>query len=148
MGRSIQMDTGRFKTGIELMENYKLRVSFNSDKIEDIFVDEPEPLGSGDYPNAGRLLAAAVGSCLCASLAFCLRKSRANVMSMTAEVSTTLERNDRGRLRVTSMIVSIRPEIDGPGKLERCREIFEDFCIVTQSVREGIDVKIDVRSPV
>lgn len=142
------MDAGKFSTGIEMVENYRLKVSFNSDKIEDIFVDEPEPLGEGTYPNAGRLLAAAVGSCLCASLAFCLRKSRASVTSMTAEVSTKLERNESGRLRVASMTVSIRPRVDDPEKLERCRDIFEDFCIVTQSVREGISVKVDITSPV
>ncbi|MGD0057030.1 MAG: OsmC family protein [Methanomassiliicoccales archaeon] len=142
------MNTGDFKIRIELVENYKLRLSFNSDKIEDIFVDEPEPLGSGEYPNACRLLAGAVGSCLCASLAFCLRKSRENVASISAEVFTTLERNERGRLRVTSIAVSLYPQVDDPAKLERCRGIFEDFCIVTQSVRQGINVKVDVRSPV
>jgi organic hydroperoxide reductase OsmC/OhrA len=142
------MNEGEFKTRIELVENYKLKVSFNSDKIEGIIVDEPEPLGSGEYPNAGRLLAAAVGSCLCASLAFCLRKSRAGATSISAEVLTTLERNDRGRLRVASMTVNLHPEVDDPSKLERCRSIFEDFCIVTESVRQGIEVKVDVKSPV
>ena len=142
------VDAGEFKTRIELVENYKLKASFNSDRIEDIFVDEPEPLGSGEYPNAGRLLAAAVGSCLCASLAFCLRKSRSSVTSITAEVFTTLERNERGRLRVTSMAVRLHPQVDDPAKLERCKGIFEDFCVVTQSVRHGIDVKVDVKSPV
>jgi uncharacterized OsmC-like protein len=141
------MDAGEFKTRIELVENYRLRVSFNSDKIDDVFVDEPEPLGSGEYPNAGRLLAAAVGSCLCASLAFCLRKSKANVSSISAEVFTTLERNERGRLRVTSMTVNLRPDVDDAAKLERCKGIFEDFCIVTQSVRQGMDVKIEIKSP-
>lgn len=142
------VDAGEFKTSIELVENYKLKVSFNSDKIEDIFVDEPEPLGSGEYPNADRLLAAAVGSCLCASLAFCLRKSRSSVTSITAEVFTTLERNERGRLRVTSMAVRLHPQVDDPTKLERCKGIFEDFCVVTQSMRRGIDLKVDVKSPV
>jgi organic hydroperoxide reductase OsmC/OhrA len=141
------MKEGEFKTGIELIENYKFRVDFNSETIDDIFVDEPEPLGSGEYPNAGKLLAAAVGSCLCSSLAFCLRRSRVNVPSLTAEVHAKLLRNERGRLRVTSIAVTIRPKVDDLEGMERCKDIFEDFCIVTQSIRQGIDVSVEVKPP-
>jgi hypothetical protein len=33
-----------------------------------------------------------------------------------------------------------------PGDISpsRCLEIFEDFCLVTQSVRAGVDVSVDV----
>ena len=141
------MKEGEFKTGIELIENYKFRVDFNSETIDDIFVDEPEPLGSGEYPNAGKLLAAAVGSCLCSSLAFCLRRSKVNVPSLTAEVHAVLLRNERGRLRVTSIAVTIRPKVDDLEGMERCKGIFEDFCIVTQSIRQGIDVSVEVKPP-
>jgi organic hydroperoxide reductase OsmC/OhrA len=141
------MKEGEFKTGIELIENYKFRVDFNSETIDDIFVDEPEPLGSGEYPNAGKLLAAAVGSCLCSSLAFCLRRSKVNVPSLTAEVHAVLLRNERGRLRVTSIAVTIRPKVDDLDGMERCKDIFEDFCIVTQSIRQGIDVSVEVKPP-
>jgi uncharacterized OsmC-like protein len=129
---------------LDYVENYQFKVSFNSDKIEPILTDEPEPLGKGEYPNAGKLLAAAVGNCLCASLVFCMEKSRAEVPSICAEVSTTMERNERGRLRITHMAVKIFPQVGDEQRFQRCREIFEDFCIVTQSVREGIDVDVEV----
>ena len=29
-------------------------------------------------------------------------------------------------------------------RMHRCLELFEDFCVVTQSVRAGIDVEVDV----
>ena len=138
------MEQGRFLTKICREEHYKFRISFNSDKIEDIFMDEPEPLGEGAYPNAGKLLAAAVGNCLCASLVFCMEKSRAEVPSICAEVSTTLDRNEKGRLRITHMSVRIFPQVEEDPKFQRCRDLFEDFCIVTQSVRNGIPIDVEV----
>lgn len=126
------------------VERYKFQVSFGSDRIEPIFTDEPEPLGKGEYPNAGKLLAAAVGNCLCASLVFCMEKARSEVPALCAEVSTKIERNERGRLRITHMSVRLFPQVGDEQRFQRCREIFEDFCIVTQSVREGIDVDVQV----
>jgi uncharacterized OsmC-like protein len=138
------MEETEFLTRMCRVEHYKFQVSFNSDKIESIFTDEPEPLGKGEYPNAGKLLAAAVGNCLCASMVFCMEKSRAEVPSICAEVATTMERNEKGRLRITHMSVKIFPQVSDDKKLQRCREIFEDFCIVTQSVRKGIEVDVEV----
>jgi organic hydroperoxide reductase OsmC/OhrA len=138
------MDNSAFLTRMCREERYKFRISFNSDKIGDIYTDEPEPVGEGEYPNAGKLLAAAVGNCLCASLVFCMEKSHAEVPSICAEVATTMERNEKGRLRLTHMDVKIFPQVSDQAKYERCRDIFEDFCIVTQSVRQGIPVDVEV----
>jgi uncharacterized OsmC-like protein len=138
------MEEGEFLTRMSRVERYKFQISFNSDKIESIFTDEPEPLGEGEYPNAGKLLAAAVGNCLCASLVFCMEKSRAEIPSICAEVATSMGRNEQGRLRITHMSVKIFPQVSDEQKFQRCREIFEDFCIVTQSVRKGIEVEVGV----
>jgi hypothetical protein len=40
--------------------------------------------------------------------------------------------------------VELKPVVGDLKKFEVCRDIFEDFCIVTQSVRKGIPVKVDV----
>jgi organic hydroperoxide reductase OsmC/OhrA len=138
------VDEIEFLTRICRVEHYKFRVSFNNDKIEDIMMDEPAPLGAGEYPNAGKLLAAAVGNCLCASMVFCMERSRSEVPKICAEVSTTLERNEKGRLRITHMSVKLFPQVEDDEKFKRCRSIFEDFCIVTQSVKNGIPVDVEV----
>jgi len=109
-------------------------------------MDEPRPLGKGEYPNAGGFLAAAVGNCLCASFVYCMEKSRADITDICADVRTTLERNERGRLRIKHISVKIFPNAESGPKFERCREIFEDFCIVTQSVKEGIDINVEIYS--
>lgn len=141
------MEEGEFKVHIEPLGGYEFKVRFGEERVPDLLMDEPEPLGNGEHPNAGLLLAAAVGNCLCASLTFCLQKARAEVKGVSADVFTKMERNERGRLRITSIRIQLRPEVDDLRKLERCRGIFEDFCIVTQSVREGVPVQVEVETP-
>jgi len=138
------IEEGDFKTKVELVEGYKFRIHFDNEKAGDFYMDEPKPLGTGDYPNAGKFLAAAVGNCLCASLTYCLRRQHAEMFSLWAEVYTTLARNERGRLRITNIVVKLHPEASDQVKLERCKEMFEDFCIVTESVRHGVPVEVTV----
>lgn len=109
-------------------------------------VDEDPPLGTGLGPTPVALLAAAVGDCLSSSLLFCLAKAHVVVGGMSTKATATLERNEHGRLRIVGIKVSIRPELAGGerAKSARCEALFEDFCTVTQSVRDGIDVEVDV----
>ncbi len=136
-----------FITELEMLHDYQFNISFDDEGLADIRSDEPVPVGSGEHPNATRFLSAAVGNCLCASLAFCLRKARSEPVSIKARVRTVLGRNDKGRLRVHSMQVTIIPEVDDPAKLERCLPLFQDFCTVSAAVREGIDIQVSVESP-
>jgi uncharacterized OsmC-like protein len=108
--------------------------------------DEPAPLGENRAPNATAVLGAAVGNCLAASLTFCLRKTRATVDGMTARVDVHVSRNEVGKFRIAGIDVELTPEIADAdaAKLDRCERLFEDFCIVTESVRRGIPVSVTV----
>jgi uncharacterized OsmC-like protein len=112
-----------------------------------ILFDEPEPLGHNRAPNAAAFLGAAVGNCLAASLAFCLRRARIDIDDLTARVTTRVARNERGRYRISGIDVELAPEVAGVDRtrLELCEHLFEDFCIVTQSVRQGIPVNVTVK---
>jgi uncharacterized OsmC-like protein len=109
--------------------------------------DEPEPLGTNRAPNAAAVLGAAVGNCLAASLAYCLRRSRSEILDLTAHVTTHLARNEKGRYRVRGIDVELRPVLaeGSASKFERCEELFEDFCIVTASVQRGIPVNVSLK---
>jgi len=136
-----------FITNLEMLHDYQFEISFDDAGLANVRSDEPVPVGNGEYPNATRYLSAAVGNCLCASLAFCLRKARSEPISIRARVRTVLGRNDKGRLRVQGMQVTIYPEVEDPAKLERCIPLFQDFCTVSAAVREGIDILVSVETP-
>jgi organic hydroperoxide reductase OsmC/OhrA len=72
------------------------------------------------------------------------------MQGMHTEVTVQHTRNEKGRLRIGKIDVQITPSIEEPDpqKLQRCLDMFEDFCVVTQSVRKGIDVSLTVQSPV
>jgi uncharacterized OsmC-like protein len=139
------MSEDQLTVSLELVDDYEFRVTFD-EKMAELLMDEPEPLGSDRGPNAARVLSAAVGNCLSASLLFCLRKSKIEVGELHTDVTTTMTRSERGRLRVASVQVAIQAglEPDERARLDRCLEIFEDYCVVTQSVRDGLDVEVAV----
>ncbi len=132
---------------LEQIADYRFEVDFGMEGVEPLLVDEPAPLGEGAGPNPSRLLAAALANCLCASLLFCMRKSRLGLGRMKATVTTETKRNERGRLRIGAMSVVIDlEEVDDPSdRLSRCLAIFEDFCVVTATVREGVRISVTVR---
>lgn len=135
-----------FQISLTLREGYEMSADFGLSGVEPLLFDEPDPLGAGHGPNAARVLASAVGNCLAASLLFCLRKSRVDVQELRATVDCTMARNDRGRLRITSLRVRLEPVVPAEqrGRMARCVELYEDFCLVTQSVRQGIAIAAEV----
>jgi len=107
------------------------------------------PPGDGsDGPGRGtpRIEPASEPACLGASLLFCLRKSRIPVLGLHTSASTELTRNENGRLRVGTITVKLEPVVaheDQP-RMSRCIEVFEDYCIVTASVRPSVTVNVSV----
>jgi len=135
-----------FTLDLEHVQGYEFRLKFDWPDVADLPLDEPAPLGSSKGPNASRLLAASVANCLSASLLFCLTKAHAGPRSMKTTVTGTLARKEKGRLRLEKVDVAITLEED-PGmsaRLERCAGLFEDYCVVTQSVRQGIPVRVRI----
>jgi uncharacterized OsmC-like protein len=132
---------------LDRQSGYRFLVDFN-DGREQLEVDEQPPIGDGEGPNPARLLAAAVGHCLSASMLYCLQKSRVDVPSMRTEVRANVSRNERGRLRVTEIAVELHPEVSeaDSARMARCRELFEDYCVVTASVRGGLEVRVGVEA--
>ncbi|MDH3402244.1 MAG: OsmC family protein [Acidobacteriota bacterium] len=138
-------DTG-FSLTMKQVEDFEFEVRFDGEHLPVMTLDEPQPIGHDRGPSASRLLAAAVGNCLSASLLFCLRKSRVEVAGIETRVRGEMRRNDRGRLRIGRLDVEIT--LDAPAadskRITRCLDLFEDFCVVTASVRKGIDVAVTV----
>jgi uncharacterized OsmC-like protein len=133
---------------VELQKDYQFLVRFDDIAgVPAIACDEPAPLGQGHGPNAAALLGAAVGNCLAASLAFCLRKARLDPVRLSARVVTHVARNERGRFRIARIDVELSPTfavlMDSGHK--RCEDLFEDFCTVTASIRHGIPISVSLK---
>jgi organic hydroperoxide reductase OsmC/OhrA len=135
-----------FSLQLTQIDDYEFRVRFDWPNVPELTLDEPEPLGRAAGPNAARLVAAAVGNCLSSSLLFCMKKFKQAPGTLHSEVRGMLVRNARGRLRIGRFEVTIRlaDSIGAIQHLDRCIEQFEDFCIVTESVRAGIPVDVRV----
>ncbi|HUJ15981.1 MAG TPA: OsmC family protein [Thermoanaerobaculia bacterium] len=108
-------------------------------------LDEPPPLGNSVGPDAASLLATAIGQCLSASLLLCLQKSHIEVNDLRTHVDLTIDRNEAGRLRVTGADVRITLDAGVPAaNVNRCASIFEDYCIVTATVRKAFPVEVEI----
>lgn len=140
------MDEKEFDLTLTLREGFQFDTEFDGEKMANLLFDEPSPLGEDEGPNAARVLGAAIGNCLSASLLFCLRKARVNVEGMQTEIHGRVVRNEKGRFRIggvsARLITAIPPE--DQQRINRCLEVFEDFCIVSASVRKGIDIDVEV----
>ncbi len=146
------------KVGIKLDESESqmiFKCDLGSMKVKDCYIDEEhyeevDMLG----PNPSRMLALGVLGCLSASFIFCLRKRNFKVDDFKGEAEVTLARNEQGFWRVKKIDVEITPKIEDPDALKRAKlclkpmkddvSFFEQYCIVTQSVRAGIDVNVNL----
>lgn len=140
-------DEHTIELSLEQVDDYEFRVRFAGAALEPLHTDEAPPLGHDAGPNPSRLLVVAVANCLAASLLFSLRKFKNDPGKLSAHARATLERNASGRLRIERIAVELGMSQPAASMqhLERLLTQFEDFCIVTESVRQGIAVEVSVR---
>jgi len=137
-----------FKVSMNREKNFVFNVDFGIDGLDPFRMDEPEPVGNNIGPGASKVLAAAMGNCLTASLLFCLQKARVEVGDIETRVVGKLRRNESGRWRIKEVSVEISPEIsldDYQNQYDRCHSLFEDFCIVSKSIEEGIPINVQIK---
>ncbi len=135
----------RFRVTVQQIEDFEFKVKFDWDGVDELLLDEPEPLGAQNGPNAARLVGAAAGNCLSASLLFCLRKAKVDVKGIKTVVEGEMARNEKKKLRIGKLTVRIG--LDTPAenaKLERCLGLFQEYCTVSQSLQSGIPIDVEV----
>lgn len=135
-----------FSISVDRQQGYVFRTRFDKPGYPELVMDEPPPLGADSAPNPARVLAAAVGNCLAASLLFCITRKGGAVGKIHAGVKVRIARNENKRLRVAGIQVTLSPELDAAAlaKAKECLPLFEDFCTVTASIRQGIPVEVSV----
>lgn len=142
----VSSEVMRAHVALKPEEGYRFRVEMDRPQWS-LVVDEPPPLGQGAGPNPARLVATALGHCLASSLRYCLERARVKA-EVSARVEVEVRRNERGRWRITGAHAQLDLSGADPAQraaVERCRQLFEDFCIVTASVRQGFPVDVQVQ---
>lgn len=139
-------DTQTFEISLEQVDDFEFRIRFDGTELDDLATDESAPMGHNAGPNPARLLLTSVANCLAASLLYSLRKFKNDPSKIKATASASMERNDDKRWRITGMQVDLQlaDVAEAIKHLPRILDQFEDFCIVTESVRSGIPVAVAV----
>ena len=139
-------ETSTFGVTVQQESDYVFRIQFDETSIADLMTDEPAPLGGGSGPNPSRLLTAAVANCMSASLLFAMRKFNNRPGPITTKAVATMGRNEAGRMRVERIDAHIQlaERAEDHQQLGRILAQFEAFCVVTESVRHGVEIGIRV----
>jgi organic hydroperoxide reductase OsmC/OhrA len=139
-------EEGRFTIHLEQQEGFKTTVKFDWAQVPDLLLDEPPPLGEKAGPNPSRMLAVAAANCLGSSLLFCVFKEVPPANCLRVEATCILVRNEKKRLRIGGLEVRliVADVVKEAPRFPRCKELFEDFCVVTASIRQGIPVQVTV----
>ena len=142
------MDKHTFEIKMEKTGPMEFKTTFVDTEYPDLMFDEPKHSGGEDkYPNAARIVTAAIANCLSASLSFCLTKSKVEIEELKTRAKCTMGRNEEGRLRIKKVEIEIETKLDQEKekKIKRCIEMFEKFCVVSQSLTEGIEIEAKVK---
>lgn len=134
------------ETKLRNVQGHRFEVEFDDPRYPKLVIDEPEPLGTGQGPNPVRLLSAAVGHCMSSSLVYCLHKARVEAEEMETGVNMSLVKCEQGYWRIEGIAVkiSLRVKEEDRAKVPRCLGLFEEYCTVTQGLRLGTRVAVDV----
>ena len=139
-------EEGRFTIHLQQQEGFQINVAFDWKRVPDLLMDEPPPLGEQQGPNASRMLAAAAANCLSASLLYCVFKEEPPEGCLRAEATCIMVRNERKRLRIGGLEIRliVTDAVKQAPRFGRCKELFEDFCVVSASIRQGIPMRVTV----
>lgn len=137
---------GEFRIELRNQGDYRFEVHFPNPAIPPLLTDEGAPIGVNAGPAPTHLLGTAVANCLAASLLFALRKYRNQPGPMVVIATVRTVRNDQRRLRIGHIGVELQLAEPAAAivQLGRVLAQFEDFCVVTQSVRAAIPVTVQV----
>lgn len=138
----------RFAVTITHLDGYRFSSQAHEDGRqhgEPYVSDEPDPVGQASGPSTPALLGSALGHCLSAALVEALRKAHIKVLGSETEALVVVKPNAEGLPRIDHVEVTLRPQLAEPAaRMQRCADVFEKHCTVTSSVKQGLDVRVNV----
>lgn len=136
------------EVGIKLEEGMIFKCDLGQIKMNDLFIDEQNKKSINKIgPNPSKLLALSVLACLAGSFTFCVQKNNSLLSDIEGKAIITSKRNEEGFWRLKKIDITLNPKIDNPKmrkRVDQCQKNFEQFCIISESIREGIDININL----
>jgi len=117
-------------------------------RMDNLYIDESnkkknEKIG----PSPIKLLGLSVLGCLAASFSFCLQKKDFSLSELEGKAEVTIARNEKTFWRVKKIDIELNPKINTPEmrkRADQCREFFEQYCIISESLRTGFEVNVNL----
>ena len=140
---------------IKLEKDLIFKCNLGFDKLQEIYIDETLEEKEGMWgPDAARLLGMALLGCLSASFIFCLKKRNLTPDDLEAHAEISFKTIEKGYTRIKQVNVILKPKTEDMATLKRINQciremkngkmLFEENCIITASVREGINVNVEM----
>ena len=135
------------KVHINLSENLHFIASIRH--FNEIHIDEPESFhGTDKGPSSVEYVLIGVGGCLGSTLLFCLQKKNIKLKSLEIIVEGKLKHSEPYKhLRLKNINCEIHISIYGEESalLDECIKNFQKYCVVSESIINGIPINIDIK---
>ncbi len=140
---------------MKLEKDLIFKCNLGFEKLQEIYIDETlEEKEDMWGPDAARLLGMALLGCLSASFIFCLKKRNLTPDDLEARAEISFKTIEKGYTRIKQVNIILKPKSDDAATMKRINQciremkngkmLFEENCIITASVREGIDVNVEM----
>ena len=137
------------KVSLKYSEN--LHFTASARHFDDIHIDEPESFhGTDKGPSPVEFFLIGIGGCLGSTFAYCLQRHNVEIDALEVVVD--------GQLKHAGPIMSLRlvdiavellvtaRDNESSEKIEQCIKSFQEYCIVTNSITQGIPLDVKVSS--
>ncbi len=135
------------EVGIKLEDEMIFKCDLGQIQMNDLFIDEYHKRSINKIgPNPSKLLALSVLACLASSFTFCVQKNNFSLSDIEGKAIITSKRNEKGFWRLKKIDIILNPKIDNPQmrkRADQCQKNFEQFCVISESIREGFDININ-----
>ena len=135
---------------MKVLLNYTKDLHFKASarNFKDFNVDEPASFHGTDLgPSAVEYLLIGIGGCLGTTFIYCLQKNNIELETFEVVVDGELSRTGpKMLLRLVNVDVDMKftpKEASSDVEINRCMKEFTEYCIVTNSIAEGVNVNVN-----
>lgn len=134
-----------FEAELNWIKNFVFEITV--DDFPKFYMDELQPVGEDSAPNPADYLLVSVGGCIASSFLYSALKFSIPLKKLQVKVRGEYVRKNN-RIRVGKINVELHIDLDvektSYEDLELCVNAFRKYCIISESVKEGIPMDISL----